>query len=311
MWREALASCESAWQASVEWASREHLPREKRDYHSLNWRVEIAFELGQRRTADAALATFAEDVRAGLGPSQRGLYAWQVLSYLARTGDASQVETLLAPLSAPATTRADPGGGVSCHGGQAPAPPWEALEQLATTSARTFAAAMRHDVAGTSRGVAEMEGLRKQTRVYAEGVDGPAAYAKERQVQGLIAKAWVAMARKSDRDLVAALRKAAAVEDSFPAGEGTASGTLTHEQLGDALLRTGDAQAARKEYELVVRKHAGRAHALLGAARAAAKAGDTAGARGFYARLLEVWASADPDFPGVAEAKQALASASL
>ena len=63
MWQEAITSCQSAWDASVSWAKREHLNADNYDYHSLNWLVEMNFELGKRKAADAAMKTYMDSVR--------------------------------------------------------------------------------------------------------------------------------------------------------------------------------------------------------------------------------------------------------
>jgi hypothetical protein len=98
MWKDALASNESAWQASDAWTKRAGLPIDKRDYHSLNWIVEINFELGKRNAAEAAMKTFMESAAvATLGKAHRH-YATQVPSYLERTHDWAGVETYAARL---------------------------------------------------------------------------------------------------------------------------------------------------------------------------------------------------------------------
>ena len=47
-----------------------------------------------------------------------------------------------------------------------------------------------------------------------------------------------------------------------------------------------------------------RARSLLGAARAAAQAGDRAGAAATYAKLVEQWNQADPELPELREARE-------
>ncbi|MFI5290300.1 MAG: hypothetical protein ACHQ17_11650, partial [Polyangia bacterium] len=59
MWPEALASCESAWQASEAWVKREKLPLDKRDFHSFGWIIAINATMGRPHAAAQALATLA------------------------------------------------------------------------------------------------------------------------------------------------------------------------------------------------------------------------------------------------------------
>jgi tetratricopeptide (TPR) repeat protein len=58
-------------------------------------------------------------------------------------------------------------------------------------------------------------------------------------------------------------------------------------QLADLMLAAGDPAGARKQYDQVLAKNDGSAEALRGAARAAAAAGDTAGALGYWRRVVE------------------------
>jgi tetratricopeptide (TPR) repeat protein len=58
-------------------------------------------------------------------------------------------------------------------------------------------------------------------------------------------------------------------------------------QLADLMLASGDAAAARKQYDEVLAKNDASAEALRGAARSAAAAGDKAGALGYWRRVIE------------------------
>jgi tetratricopeptide (TPR) repeat protein len=134
MWPEAIASCRSAWAASVEAAQRERLSANHHDFHSLNWIIELSLEAGQRAEADRALAQFGAAVRAGLGRQHRAAYASQVASYLARTGEWDRIDQLLAPLAAPPAEDAS----ATPRTGLGPAP---VLPGLAARAARAGVAA--------------------------------------------------------------------------------------------------------------------------------------------------------------------------
>src|SRR5262249_33112749 len=58
-------------------------------------------------------------------------------------------------------------------------------------------------------------------------------------------------------------------------------------QLADLMLAAGDAAGARKQYDEVLAKNDASAEALRGPARAAAAAGDKAGALGYWRRVVE------------------------
>ena len=65
------------------------------------------------------------------------------------------------------------------------------------------------------------------------------------------------------------------------------------ELLADLLLEAGRAKDAAVEYTRALKQTPNRYRGLLGAARAAEAAGDTAAARTFYARVIELSAHAD------------------
>ena len=374
MWAEAIASCQSAWDASLAAAKRLGMPADSHDFHSMTWLVEMNFELGHRAAADAALATFASAVRAGLGRQLRALYATQVASYMKRTGDWARVDELLAPLDAPAIEQTMPdapvgaasaaaggpvppsatppspttptsapttsaptssaptspaptspapttdaptspapttdagtrGGPPASHCAPAPAAsPLALLEAIAILDARTRAAAMQGDTAGAARLRAELAGKRAEVRPYLLTVQPADMVRRIDAANARYDQAITARAAGNDRALLPLLRATAADGDLEVGGESNPSGFLIHEDLADTLLRIGKAREAVVEYERVLAAHPGRAHALLGAARAKAAAGDTAGARAVFAQLATQWTTADAGTPGLADVRAA------
>jgi hypothetical protein len=316
MWKEALASCHSAWDASVAWAKRMKLPPEQHDWHSLNWIIEINFERGRRADADKAMQDYAEAVKRGLDHKTRSNYAQQVASYVARTGEWQRVDELLAPLEAPASD--DPAAaGASAHAGghacgghaAAPAgPPFALFERRAALSARLRAAAMQRKLPEATRLMAEQKALEAELRPFMLAGLGPEGVAEEEKRNAQSDTAMMARARGDDRALLAALEPIAERAKHEFAAEGTAGGILAQEEIGDVLLRLGRNREALAAYEQVLARHAGRAHSLLGAARAAARTGQADAARGFREKLLAVWSEADASTPGLDEAKRAAGS---
>ena len=118
----------------------------------------------------------------------------------------------------------------------------------------------------------------------------------------------LARAAGDDRALLTVLRRSAVDADVEQGGESNPSGFLAHEQIADTLMSLKQPKEAAVEYALALRQHPGRAHSLLGAARAAAQAGSAAVARTWYQRLLEVWSAADEGTAGLAEARAAVAA---
>ncbi len=75
------------------------------------------------------------------------------------------------------------------------------------------------------------------------------------------------------------------------------------ETLADVYLAAGDTQSAIATYEKVLRLRPNSGHALLGIARAHARAGRLPEARAAYAGFLEAWKNADPTLDALREAR--------
>ena len=298
LWEPAIASCRSAWDVSVESARREHLSVDHRDFHSLNWLIEMSFEIGRRKDADASMKLFVDAIRDGAGASVRAQYATQVASYLVRTGEWTRVDELLAPLASVAPH----GDDTSAHCGTAPAPvPNPVLEQMAVLDTRSRAAAMTKDVDKARHLLDELDDARAKLRSVVQTMQPPEVVAKLDAAAARYRRALLARASGDDVVLLAVLRES--VDDDIElGGEINPNGYLVREEIARTLVRLGKADAAVAEYMIVIAEHPGRARALLGAARATI---NPKAARDLYAQLLQVWSNAEADTDGLAEAKAA------
>jgi tetratricopeptide (TPR) repeat protein len=318
MWKEAIASCQSAWDASVAAARSGKLSANHHDFHSLNWLVEMSFELGHRKAADSALGVFGAAVRDGLAHQHRALYATEVASYMMRTGEWKRVDELLAPLETPAADDADPAAaappveperaGEPHHCGPIPASsPTALLEQRTTLGTRARAAAMRRDAAATARYLREADAVSAALRPFLLSMQPREAVERLEAAAARRRRELVARAAGDDRAVLDVLRQSVVDDQESTGGEANPSGFVLHEEIADTLMRLGRPKDAAAEYALVLENHPARAHALLGAARAAARAGAAGDARRGYRQLLELWSSAEPGVDGLAEAKAAVA----
>jgi tetratricopeptide (TPR) repeat protein len=315
MWADAIASCQSAWDVSVAAAKREKLSADHHDFHSLNWLVEMNFELGRRHDADRAMKVFGDAVRAGLGRQPRGLYAAEVASYMMRTGEWARVDELLAPLDAPAADEGGPApaatraGAPAAHCAPAPAAsPLELSEQQGALDARARAAAMLHDPVKTKRYIAEGEAVRAKLRPFLETMQPKEALARLDAAHALRLEALLARASGDDHVLLVVQRKIAAAAKEETGGESNPTAFIAHEEIADTLMRLHQPKEAGAEYALVLQTHPGRAHALLGAARAATQAGTLDAARARYQQLADQWSGADEGTDGLAEVRAAVAA---
>jgi tetratricopeptide (TPR) repeat protein len=134
---------------------------------------------------------------------------------------------------------------------------------------------------------------------------GEDAFAAYIEIDRLILAGWIA--RKEDRpdEAVELIREAAKLEGTVEKHPVTPGALLPpYEALGDLLLDLDRPDEALEAYEASNEVWPGRFNTLLGAARAAAAAGDEDAARTWYAELLEVAGSSDR--AAVSEAEQHL-----
>jgi tetratricopeptide (TPR) repeat protein len=310
MWSEALASCKSAWDASVAWVKHDKLGVDKQDFHSLNWTMNLEMLQGHRKAADAALATFAASVRTGMDHGMRNFYVNWVSEYLGYTEEWSRLDELLAPLSGPVVDT-DHAAGAQCHPG-APdpdAPPKELFEASGVASLRMLVAVRLHDVKLATKLLAEQDKIQSKIEPWVIKQMGKAEWDKHEPERKRMHDSVLVAARGDDKKLLELARLNAAEVDKQPAGEEDIFGGGIHAGIAEVLMRLKRPKDALAELEPVVKRHPRNSYLLRDAARAADAAGDHATARKYYQQLLEVWATAEPGTPGLDEAKRAVSVA--
>jgi hypothetical protein len=117
--------------------------------------------------------------------------------------------------------------------------------------------------------------------------------------------AWLALAAGDTMSALREARAAADLEDVTEKHPVTPGELLPARELyADLLLATGRYGEARAAYETTLTREPGRARSLFGAARAAALAGDQAGARVRYGEFLVLMKGADGDRSEIVEARR-------
>jgi tetratricopeptide (TPR) repeat protein len=100
------------------------------------------------------------------------------------------------------------------------------------------------------------------------------------------------------------LRRAAILEDGMAYAFGPPFVSQpSHELLARELLAAGKPAEAQREFTLSLAHAPRRTAALLGLARAATAAGERTAAQRAYLELVMIWQAADPDLPGLAQAR--------
>ena len=146
------------------------------------------------------------------------------------------------------------------------------------------------DVAAARRAAGELESRAAEGR-------------KPVQIMHLQVAALVAAAEGRGADATALMDEAIAVVETMRPPNGAANPVKPpYELYGELLLELGQPEAAAEKFERSLLRMPGRARSLLGAARAAAAAGDTLTARARYGALLDNWRG-QADNPAIAEAR--------
>ena len=161
-------------------------------------------------------------------------------------------------------------------------------------STRAFIHWIRGVGAARSGGVeqAHAEAASLATLVEKEKADASSDGEEEFETLRLSVEAWIALAQGRTKEALRTMRRAADLFDSLIYSY---SPVPAREQLADMLMETGAPAAALKEYEAALAASPGRFNSLLGAARAAAKVGDTQKSEAYLAKLRQQapkWAQA-------------------
>jgi tetratricopeptide (TPR) repeat protein len=285
LWDDVVASNERAWPASRAWVKRGGHSPAALSWHSLQWLQYGYLQQGRYRTARSVIDTTRTILRgytAKSGEYPDVQHAIRVLSfqYASETGDWTGWPS-------DATT-----GVALARAAFATSVPRE--RSMNITGAYQSATGALHANGDTAAVVATARDLRSKL------MSGTPV---ERLVLQL--EAIAARARGNPDSAIALLQRAArieaAMEDDAPVGPPFI--IPTNELLGEMLLEARRSTDAVAAYERALAQAPNRSRALLGLARAKKAAGDAAGARDVYAKLVANWHRGDPEIPALNEAR--------
>ena len=131
-----------------------------------------------------------------------------------------------------------------------------------------------------------------------------AYWANQVDIQRRAATAWMLFAQGRRDEAIAEAREAAAMEDATEKSAVTPGPIKpARELLGEMLLEMGRAADALSAFEQTMTREPNRFRSIEGAARAAQASGDTAKARSYYAKLIELCPRGDrPDLEAARKA---------
>lgn len=143
-------------------------------------------------------------------------------------------------------------------------------------------------------------------RLTARRAAGSASGGNDEVVERTLRAAVLFAANQRDQ-AIAELERAATVEERLPFEFGPPVSYKPPRELhGELLLNLDRPADAARAFSQALRRTPDRAASLLGLARAAAKAGDTAKAAALYRQLKTIWHRADPGYAPLAEAENYL-----
>ena len=289
LWHEAAASDRASWQASVDWTARRQKPVTLRDFHSLVWLHYELTQLGQfsraqqvAREIDGAMAVATE--RDAIGGHHYGD------SEIGRGSGPLALRNDKGSMRARYILESERWGEMA---GETGFDNIDALYALGVSAAHlddvARAVAVRNELIKASQ--PEMDpGLREQAAIMLLELDAVAAT--------LAGTPAVAFSR---------MDQAVALQAQMPKPIGRPYPVKGADELyGELLLEAGRADDAVVWFERALARTPNRSRAVLGVARAAAKAGDTAKSRKAYEQFLVNWKDADEGLPELAEARAAL-----
>lgn len=264
-WSDAAASDQAAYRASADWVRDRQLPAALRNYHALSWLQYELLQLGRYREARAAIDEIAP-VAAGTPAAAHDGSHQPLLSDLSSMRGRYVIET----------RQWDFLSGVTTFG--------NVNDLFAIGMSAAMGNIARVDIAQRVQ-----QELLARSRAPEQGDLRPAIAIMEREMAAL-----VAVARGARAEAMEILRAAARDEAALPPPFGLPIPIKpAAELLGEQLLEAGRADAASAAFDAVLKRYPNRSLAVLGRARAAAKAGDAAGARRYYAQLAANFAQAD------------------
>jgi hypothetical protein len=132
-------------------------------------------------------------------------------------------------------------------------------------------------------------------------------WAEQVEIQRRAAAAWVARAEGKKDAALALMRSASDLEDASEKHIAMENRLVPmRELLGEMLLEANEPGAALTAFETSLKAAPNRFRSYYGAARAAARAGDSGKARVYYENLVLLTGQADTERPEITEAKGAL-----
>ncbi len=289
MWDHLAASNEASYASSVARAERKGLPPTRRSFHALYWLQYAYLQQGRYAKAQECIDMIApvaarDDARRGIKNNLAIMEARYTIE-TERWRTTPGLDDLVQEIA-----KSDPRIDRYAAGA--------VLLAAAMSAARTgdLATAQKSE-----RGLQQLHDL--------EAASGDTSGVKQIAILHKEAAAVVKVAQRDLDGALAIMQEATELEDTMvppsgPPGESKTDGALkpSHELRGELLLEADRAEEAAAVFAEALFRTPNRPRSLLGAARAAVKLGNDAGARQRYTALTAIPGGAS-DVPGLEEAR--------
>jgi tetratricopeptide (TPR) repeat protein len=289
MWDDAAATDQASWEASIQWASRRKLSIASRDYHSLTWLQYEWTQQGRFTRAREAVQTIEQAMKV-VGTTEHIGGHHYADSEIGRGSGASALRNDRGSMRARYIIESERWSEMNGQG---------SFDNIDELFALGMSAYKLKDNARLFAAVGELEKLVKSP---------PNAEVREQATVMLHELGALLMLSQGDpREAFAAMERATAAQARMPKPIGRPYPVKgANELYAELLLGAGRAKEAVVWFERTLTRTPNRSRAVLGLARAAAKAGDSAKSRAAYKQFLVNWRTADPNLPELAEARAAL-----
>ena len=288
-WDEAAAADQASWDASVAWVARRNLSIALRDFHSLTWLHYEWTQQGRFTKAAEALQLVDE--------------AMKIVRPQDEIGGHHYADSEIGRGSGPLALRNDRGSmrarSVIESERWSEMKAQSSFDNIDELFALGMSAVKLGDLARADAAIklfadaaapGQDMGLREQATVMATELEALVAFARGRHAEAF-----------------AAMYRATALQDRMPKPIGRPYPVKGADELyGELLLQADRAREAIVWFERALARTPNRSRAVLGLARAAANAGDTARSVQAYKRFLANWKQADLGLPELREARAAI-----
>ncbi len=286
-WEEAAATDQRSWDASVAWAKRRGLSIAMRDFHSLTWLHYEWTQQGRFTKAGEALALVDEAMKIVKQTDEVGGHHYGD-SEIGRGSGPQVLRNHRGSLRARYIIESERWSDMKGQGS------FDNIDEL-------FVLGMAGVKLGDlKRADAALDLLKKAPAADSELME-------QTTIMALALEALIAMARGRSADAFAAMDRATMLQAKMPKPIGRPYPVKGADELyGELLLQGGRAKDAMTWFQRALTRTPNRSRALLGLARAAAKAGDTAASRRAYTQFLANWKMGEPNLPELTEARAAI-----